>query len=223
MVRSGGHAAFAGASSADGGITVIFDKMKYIQLSDDKKTASIEPGHLWHDIYTRLAAENLAVVGGRVSSIGTGGLTTGGGISFFANQYGWACDNVASNEVVTASGVIVNASLTAFPDLYWALRGGGNNFGIVTKFNLETFPYGPQMFGGQRGFFNTSFSAAIDAFVNLGINSVNDPKAAQSLSIALDAPTDTKVAVAELEYSDPVIDAALLEEYRNIPAFTDTT
>lgn len=222
-VRSGGHAAFSGASSADGGITITFEKMKQITLSGDKKIASIEPGNLWYDIYTNLAIDNLAVVGGRVSAIGIGGLTTGGGISYFANQYGWACDNVASFEVVTASGVIVTASPTSFSDLYWALRGGGNNFGIVTKFNLETFAHGPQMFGGQRRFFNTSFPAAIDAFVNLGVNAAKDVKAAQFIAITLNAASGTKVAIAELEYADPVAKPAVFEEYRAIPAFSDTT
>jgi FAD/FMN-containing dehydrogenase len=222
-VRSGGHAAFSGASSADGGVTVTFEKMKQITLSEDKKIATIEPGNLWYDIYTDLQDHNLAVVGGRVSAIGVGGLTTGGGISYFANQYGWACDNVASFEVVTASGLIVTASPSSFPDLFWALRGGGNNFGIVTKFNLETFAHGPQMFGGQRRFFNTSFPAAIDAFVNLGFNSRIDTKAAQFMAITLNAPTNTKVAIAELEYADPVAEPAIFEEYRKIPAFSDTT
>ncbi|KAF2821970.1 FAD-binding domain-containing protein [Ophiobolus disseminans] len=222
-VRSGGHAAFKSASSADGGITVTFENMKDISLSSDKKIASIEPGNLWYDIYTNLQAHNLAVVGGRVSAIGIGGLTTGGGISYFANQYGWACDNVASFEVVTASGIIVTASPTAFSDLYWALRGGGNNFGIVTKFNLETFAHGPLMFGGQRRFFNTSHPAAIDAFVNLGFNSANDTKAAQFIAITTSAATGTNVAIAELEYADPVAAPAIFEEYRRIPAFSDTT
>jgi hypothetical protein len=222
-VRSGGHSAFACSSSVDGGVTVTFEKMKQITLSEDKKIAAIEPGNLWYDIYTNLQNDNLTVVGGRVSAIGIGGLTTGGGISFFANEYGWACDNVASYEVVTASGLIVTASPTSFPDLFWALRGGGNNFGIVTKFNLETFAHGPQMFGGQRRFFNTSFPAAIDAFVNLGVNSANDTKAAQFLAITLNAASNTKVAIAELEYADPVTEPAIFEEYRNIPAFADTT
>jgi hypothetical protein len=222
-VRSGGHAAFSGASSVDGGMTVTFERMKDITLSQDKKIAAIQPGNLWYDIYTNLQNDSLAVVGGRVSAIGIGGLTTGGGISYFANEYGWACDNVASFEVVTASGLIVNASPTHFSDLYWALRGGGNNFAIVTKFNLETFAHGPQMFGGQRRFFNTSFPAAIDAFVNLGVNSANDTKAAQFIAITLNAASGTKVAIAELEYADPVAEPAIFEEYRKIPAFSDTT
>jgi FAD/FMN-containing dehydrogenase len=76
-------------------------------------------------------------------------LTTGGGISFFSAIYGWACDNVASYDVVTASGTIVTASPTQYSDLYWALRGGGNNFGLVVNFNLSTIPFpGQKMWGG---------------------------------------------------------------------------
>jgi FAD/FMN-containing dehydrogenase len=76
-------------------------------------------------------------------------LTTGGGISFFSNVYGWACDNVQSYDVVTASGIIVRASPTQFPDLYWSLRGGGNNFGLVVNFNLATVSFpGQTMWGG---------------------------------------------------------------------------
>lgn len=222
-VRSGGHAAFAGASSADNGITVSFENMKRIALSENKNIASIQPGNLWYDIYTNLAKDNLAVVGGRVSAIGIGGLTTGGGISFFSNQYGWACDNVASYEVVTASGVIVNASTTSFPDLYWALRGGGNNFGIVTTFHLNTFAHGPLMFGGQRRFLKDSFPAVINAFTNLGLSPSPDPKAAHFIAVVLDPATNTQIAVAELEYADPVLDPPVFAEYMTIPTFSDTT
>lgn len=83
-------------------------------------------------------------------------------INFFANKIGWACDNVASYEVVTASGVIVNATPSSFPDLYWALRGGGSNFGIVTNFKLSAFPLG-KMWGGQRIYTENNFPAILDA------------------------------------------------------------
>jgi FAD/FMN-containing dehydrogenase len=220
--RSGGHAAFKSASSIDGGITVTFENMKDITLSKDKKIASIEPGNLWYDIYTTLQNDSLAVVGGRVSAIGIGGLTTGGGISFFSNEYGWACDNVASYEVVTASGLIVTASPTSYSDLYWALRGGGNNFGIVTKFNLETFAHGPLMFGGQRVFLTPSFPQALDAFTNLGFNSAKDTKAAQYLAIAVDVASGTQLGVGQLEYADPNPNPPIFDEWRAVPAFIDT-
>ena len=83
-------------------------------------------------------------------------------INFFANKIGWACDNVASYEVVTASGVVVITTPSAFPDLYWALRGGGSNFGIVTNFKLDAFPLG-KMWGGQRIYTENNFAAILDA------------------------------------------------------------
>lgn len=197
--------------------------MKAIALSSDKATVSIQPGNTWFDIYTALEKDNIAVVGGRVSGIGIGGLTLGGGISFFSNMYGWACDNVASYEVVLASGQIVTASASSHSDLYSALRGGGSNFGIVTSFSLETFAHGPNMFGGSRVFLEPSFPAAINAFVNLASDRDADPKAAQYLAIALDVASNTRIAVAELTYSDPDPEPAVFAEYRAIPALSDST
>jgi hypothetical protein len=220
-VKSGGHAAFGGASSIPGGITVALENMKSITLSSDKKIAAVEPGNTWFDVYTQLQGQNLAVIGGRVAPIGVGGLTLGGGISFFANRYGWACDNVASYEVVTASGIEVTASPTSFSDLYWALRGGGNNFGIVTKFNLETIPQG-QMWGGDRLHVEPQFPAVIQAFYNLGKNSAQDVDAAQILSFAF--AQGMKFASAALQYAKPVTNAPIFKEYLAInPAVQDTT
>lgn len=156
----------------------------------------------------------------QVAAIGVGGLTLGGGISFFSNQYGWACDNVVSFEVVTASGIIVTASSTLFPDLYWALRGGGNNVGIVTKFTLSTIPQG-QMWGGGRHHLEPEFPAIITAFYNLGQNSAQDTAAAQILSFAY--ARSTKIASADLQYAKPVANASILAEYMAIPALSDTT
>jgi FAD/FMN-containing dehydrogenase len=97
-----------------------------------------------------------------MAPVGVPGLVLGGGISFFSNELGWACDNVANYEVVTASGVVVMASFTSHADLYWALRGGGNNFGIVTNFKFDAFPL-TKMWGGQRIYTESSNSAVLDA------------------------------------------------------------
>lgn len=224
-VRSGGHAAFARASSASEGITVVLERMAAITLSEDKKMASIGAGALWGNIYTSLAKHNLTVVGGRVADIGIGGLTTGGGISFFSNARGWACDNVASYQVVLADGRIVVAKpdSVAYSDLYWALRGGGNNLGIVTRFDLETFAHSPLMYGGQKIFTNESFGGAIDAFVDLGQHASSDPKAAQILSFAFDVSSNTRVASAELEYADATTEAPIFHRWNNLSALLDTT
>lgn len=98
-VKSGGHAAFAGASNSPGGITVWLRDLDAITLNKDKTIASVGPGNVWSDVYAELESDGLAVIGGRVSNIGVGGLTTGGGISYHSNLYGWALDNVDSYEV----------------------------------------------------------------------------------------------------------------------------
>ncbi|KAL8773027.1 MAG: hypothetical protein Q9209_002047 [Squamulea sp. 1 TL-2023] len=108
---------------------------------------SVGPGARWEDVYSKLDPLNLSVVGGRVLTVGVAGLTLGGGNSFFAPRYGIACDAVASYEVVLSDGRQVIASPQEHPDLYKALRGGGNNFGIVTQFNLRTFEQG-KLWGG---------------------------------------------------------------------------
>ena len=114
-----------------------------------------------------------------MAPVGVPGLVLGGGISFFSNKVGWACDNVAAYEVVTASGLVVTASPTTFPDLYWALRGGGGNFGIVTNFKLDAFPLG-QMWGGQRIFTENNFTGVLDALYNFAITgSSKDTDAAE--------------------------------------------
>lgn len=98
-IKSGGHAAFAGASSIQGGITVLLKDLNTITLNDNRSVVSVGPGNVWVQVYSALEPYGLAAIGGRVSTIGVGGLTTGGGISFYSNLYGWACDNVESFEV----------------------------------------------------------------------------------------------------------------------------
>jgi hypothetical protein len=98
-VKSGGHSAFAGAATIEGGITASFENLNDIKLSSDKKTVSVQSGNKWRDVLTALSTTGVTVVGGRIGDLGVGGLTLGGGISFLSNEYGLACDNVASFEV----------------------------------------------------------------------------------------------------------------------------
>lgn len=224
-IKSGGHAAFAGASSIDGGITVSLENFNQITPSSDKKSAVIGPGNRWLQVYSTLQKSDIVVIGGRVASIGVGGLTLGGGISFFSNLYGWACDNVNNYQLVTASGIILNVNQQSYPDLYWALRGGGNNFGVVTAFTVNTIPLpGGLMWGGSRVSLNASnnFPALIKAFVNLGsTGATKDPNAAQILSFTY--YQGLPLASAALEYAKPVANPPIFNEYLAVPAISDTT
>jgi hypothetical protein len=132
--------------------------------------------------------------------------------------------NVASYEVVTASGMILNVTSTSFPDLYWALRGGGNNFGVVTKFNLETVPQGDLMWGGTRVHMTPDYPALIDAFATMVESAESDKKTAQILSFAVTA--GRAAAQLQLEYLEPVNEPdppAILKQYLSIPAVKTAT
>ncbi|KAI4867549.1 FAD-binding domain-containing protein [Hypoxylon rubiginosum] len=143
-IRSGGHNYIPGFGSIDEeGILVSLEALNSTVLSGDKKTAKIGPGNRWQDVYDVLVPEGLIVVGGRVGPVGVGGLMLGGGLSYFATDHGLAFDNVKSYEVVLADGTIVTATAdNSYSDLYKGLRGGASNFGIVTSYELYTYPVG---------------------------------------------------------------------------------
>ncbi|CAN9152973.1 unnamed protein product [Alternaria alternata] len=222
-IKSGGHAAFPGASSIEGGITVDMVNMNQKRLSADKTFVAVGPGNRWKEVYDYLTPYNLAIVGGRAAYVGVGGLTLGGGISHHTNEYGLACDNIASFELVTASGVILTVSQKTFPDLYWALRGGGNNFGIITTFNYETLPQG-LMFASKRQYNATYAPALFDAFGNAVKAAETDTKLAHFVAVAYSR--GVKIASTEYEYFDPIDPAnppAILNEYLSLPPLTDNT
>lgn len=149
-VKSGGHVPFP-SSNIDSGIVIDLVNLDTLQLSEDKSVVSVGPGNRWKNVAAYLEPEGLAVVGGRVGEVGVSGLTLGGGISWFSGKYGWACDNVRTYEVVLADGSVVEASVEENADLYKALRGGGGpNFGIVTRFDFETFKQVCPRRGGSR-------------------------------------------------------------------------
>ncbi|CAN9213634.1 unnamed protein product [Alternaria sp. RS040] len=221
-VKGGGHAAFAGASSIEGGIAVSMKRFNTVAASNDKKYADVGPGNLWIDVYNKLEKSGLGVVGGRMAPVGVPGLVLGGGISFFSNKVGWACDNVAAYEVVTASGLVVTATSAAFPDLYWALRGGGGNFGIVTNFKLDAFPLG-QMWGGQRIFTENNFNGVLDALYNFAVTgSSKDTDGAEIVSFGF-TPSIGKIAIVQTHYAQPIADPPIFDEIRALSPVMDDT
>ncbi|KAI1173439.1 putative oxidoreductase [Nemania sp. FL0916] len=141
-VRAGGHTWFADSNSSPDGVTIDLRGLKSVDLSDDKSSVSVGPGATWDLVYGKLDPLGLSVAGGRVSGVGVGGLTLGGGISYFGPREGWTCNNAIAFEVVLADGSIVEANENENADLWWGLRGGSNNFGIVTRIDLKTFEQG---------------------------------------------------------------------------------
>jgi FAD/FMN-containing dehydrogenase len=135
-VRGGGHNA-AGLSSVDDGLVVDLREMRDVIVDPVRKTARAGGGATWADFDRATAALGLATTGGVISSTGIGGLSLGGGLGWLMRSYGLACDNIISAEVVTADGRVLRADANENPELFWALRGGGGNFGIVTAFEFQ--------------------------------------------------------------------------------------
>ena len=146
-VRGGGHSS-AGYSTSDGGIVVDFSRMRGVEVDPHTKTARAQAGALWADVDRATQAHGLAVPGGQISHTGIAGLTLGGGVGWLSRQYGLTIDSLLSVELVTADGRLVTASATEHADLFWGLRGGSGNFGIVVSFEYRLHDVGPLVLGG---------------------------------------------------------------------------
>ncbi|MGW1347163.1 FAD-binding oxidoreductase [Kribbella sp. NPDC002412] len=146
-VRGGGHNV-AGTAVCDDGIVIDLSAMRSVSVDPAGRTARMQGGGLWSDVDHATQAHGLATTGGIVSHTGVAGLTLGGGLGWLMRKYGLAVDNLLAAEVVNADGSVVQASTDEHPDLFWALRGGGGNFGIVTSFEFALHRLGPDILAG---------------------------------------------------------------------------
>ena len=146
-VRGGGHS-IPGFSTVDGGILLDLAQMRGIQVDPARRTVTAQAGCTWKDLDAEAQQFGLAVTGGLVSSTGIAGFTTGGGIGWLTRKHGMASDNLLGADVVTADGQFVHASADEHPQLFWGLRGGGGNFGVVTSFEYQLHEVGPTVLSG---------------------------------------------------------------------------
>jgi FAD/FMN-containing dehydrogenase len=146
-VRGGGHSV-VGYGVCDGGIVIDLGGLKSIEVDPAGKTARAGGGVLWGEFDAATQQYSLHTPGGRVTSTGIGGFTTGGGYGWTSSKHGLACDNLLAAEVVLADGTVVRASEEQHADLFWGIRGGGSNFGIVTEFEFQLHELGPTVLAG---------------------------------------------------------------------------
>jgi FAD/FMN-containing dehydrogenase len=147
-VRGGGHNV-AGTAVCDDGIVVDLSAMRAVRVDPGECSARVQGGALWRDVDHETQSHGLATTGGIVGHTGVGGLALGGGLGFLMRRHGLTIDNLVEADVVTAEGTIVRASTGEHTDLFWALRGGGGNFGVVTSFRFALHPVGPTVLAGS--------------------------------------------------------------------------
>lgn len=136
-IKSGGHSVVANTSSVDGDIVIDLELLNHVTVQADQMIVDVGTGARWKDVYQKLEGMNYGIAGARAGSVGVGGYLLGGGLSPFSGIVGWACDGIVLLEVVLANGTILEVDHNNHPDLLMALKGGGSNFGIISRARLE--------------------------------------------------------------------------------------
>ncbi|KAF9475602.1 FAD-binding domain-containing protein [Pholiota conissans] len=214
-VKGGGHASNPGFSSTTG-VHISMYRFSEINYDATSQTVEVGAGLIWDDVYAALEPFNVNVVGGRVTGVGVAGFTLGGGYSWKTNQYGLTIDTVTAYELVKPNGNVVTVTESSDPDLFKGLKGGFNNFGIVTKFTLQTFPQ-TQVWGGLITITAPHIPDVAAATAAFQAN-VNDPKAGiiTTYNFLLGEPGISQL----LFYDGPTPPAGIFDDFLAIPYFT---
>ncbi|KAH7304265.1 FAD binding domain-containing protein [Stachybotrys elegans] len=210
-IRSGGHGS-DNANSITDGIIIDLSLLNSTTYHEAANIASVGTGARWGEVYAELEKSGVSVTGGREGVVGVGGLLLGGGVSWYTARTGFACDSVVNYEVVLVSGLVVNANATDNSDLFRALKGGGCNFGIVTRFDLEAFP--------AANFTQTNFVDAVAAFTDLD-QSFDDNA---MISVLTYDPRSESIAITVTEVNTMNhANSTAFDAFRRLPTLTPPT
>ncbi|EKM57311.1 uncharacterized protein PHACADRAFT_255010 [Phanerochaete carnosa HHB-10118-sp] len=215
-VKGGGHTTNAGFSST-AGVQIAMSRFSDVVYDGATQTVSYGMGLTWNDVYSALEPYSVNVVGGRVSDVGVAGVSLGGGYSWLTNQYGLVVDNIVGFEIVLPNGQVTNVTEANDPDLFFSVKGGYNNFGIVTQVTTRAYPQG-QVWGGIVVIGGDQWDT-INAATTKFQAEVTDPKAALQVIPAYDAAlSETPVAFVLMFYDGPSTPAGIFDDYLAIPA-----
>ncbi|GAW20870.1 hypothetical protein ANO14919_103820 [Xylariales sp. No.14919] len=215
-VVAGGRQPALGCSNIDNGITLNLSHLKGINVQEGY--VSISAGESWGAVYDELGQRGLGCAGSRSARGGIGGLPTQGGLSFFSSRDGFICDDVINYEVALASGDIVNANAEENMDLWLALRGGGNNFGIITSIRMRTFKQGP-FYGGSLYYLGSKFPGQVEALVTELQKPDASDKTHFMVSMGWTSAFGTDpVCINQLYYNEAVENPSALEPFTPLDA-----
>ncbi|KAI9069033.1 FAD-binding domain-containing protein [Trametes sanguinea] len=214
-VKGAGHASNPGFSSTPG-VQIAMYRFNEINYDAAESVVEVGAGLIWDDVYAALEPYAVSVVGGRVSGVGVAGFTLGGGYSWKTNQFGLTIDNLSGFELVLPNGTVTAVTQESYPDLFWGLKGGFNNFGIVTKFNLTTHPQ-TEVWGGLITITEDQLDKVNAATVKFA-QTVTDPKAQvlPTYNFLLGAPGVSLL----LFYDYPTPPEGIFDDFLAIPHFT---
>ncbi|KAL4954779.1 hypothetical protein BDW69DRAFT_204963 [Aspergillus filifer] len=204
-LKSGGHSTVIGSTNAEHAVTIDLSLLNSTTYDPETQIASVGPGARWKGVYEELAKYEVAVPGGRGGTVGVGGFITGGGNSFHSARFGFTCDAVVNFEIILANSTITNANATSNPSLFKALKGGSGNFGIVTRFDILTFPVAHHsLWGGVVTYdHTTTVEAQVKALVKFTDNVHLDPAASLIPLYTYHSKLGRSVIANSLVYTTP--------------------
>jgi FAD/FMN-containing dehydrogenase len=244
-VRGGGHN-IAGLAVCAGGLMIDMSQLRGVWVDPTRRVAQAQAGCTLGDVDRETQLHGLAAVLGYVSATGIAGLTVGGGFGYLTRSHGWTCDNLVSMEVVTAAAQVLRVSEKESGDLFWALRGGGGNFGIVTSFEYKLFPVGPEILGGAIAWRGSDAKQVLDAYREFSAKAPRELTSVAVLRMAPPAPwlpkevhgkpiiaifvchsgkiADAEAHVAPLrKLGQPVADIVMRRPYAQMQSLLDAT